>query len=449
MRSAEQCSVSGATGGQGADRNDKVQAFPDQNMNAGADRLLSQTAAHLAGLLPELLAQPLAAGPLVRLGEVCSLLGDAAAARICFERAAGIDGANSDAANNLGVLAFSAGDVDRAEWYFQRAMELDPENSAARENYRALAEVRAITPSEPKDGEIIIYQMGKVASSALNHALSQRELVVEASHFLGAEEVAKVVGELCLPWMDAHFTYHLSGQLVRNMVLTRKINWFREYGAARGRRLKIITLVRDPLDWYAASFIQDFAGYRDGIEAWRKTCSGLSATVTLPDKVAAFQRAVQERLLVSPEELLRWTPGQGNYSQDPGEGEGVAALGLLARLMARPLEWFDINFRPVLDVDVYAQPFDMQRGWSVINGEFADVLVLKFECLSELTDVIGRFAGVEDLEIARRNVTREKTGADDIKAAIRNAYTDELRHAIYATPYCRHFGYFHAPAVKA
>ncbi len=445
MQSAEQRSASTGVDGQIAD---KVRAVPSQTPNLHADMMLSQIAFHMGGLLPELLAQPLEAAQLVRLGEVYSLLGDAAAARTCFEHAAGIDGANSDAANNLGVLAFSAGDVNRAEWYFQRAMELDPENCAAQDNYRALAEVRAHTPNEPKNGEVIIYQMGKVASTALNHALANRGLVVEASHFLGFDEVARVVGELSLPWMDAHFTYHLSGQLLRNLVLTRKLNWFREYGAARGRRLKIITLARDPLDWYAASIIQDFAGYSKGIDAWCKTCTELSASRATADRVEDFQRAVQERLLATPDELVQSIPGQGNYCRYPEESNDSFAVGLLSRLMAKPLKWFDTHLLPVLDVDVYAHSFDPQRGWSVIEGEFADVLVLKFERLSELTEVIGKFAGVESLVIGQRNVTHEKTGADDIKAAIRNAYTDELRHAIYASRYCRHFGYSHTPVVN-
>ena len=446
MRGAELCSRTDDADERASAR---LSVVRDQAMNEHADLALQQSAGLLAGLLPELLAQPLAAGPLVRLGEVYSNLGDAAAARACFERAAGIDGANSEAANNLGVLAFSAGDVDRAEWYFQRAMELDPDNAAARENYSALAAARALAPNEPRDGEIIIYQMGKVASTALNHALAQRGLTVEASHFLGAEAIATVGAELTMPWLDAYFTHHIAGQLVRNLVLTRKLNWFRECGTRRGRRLKIITLARDPLAWYAAYFIQGYEGYRQGVEAWRESIGKLPAATAPAAVVADFQRAVQARLLSASDSYAQSTPGHGYDRREPGASAGAYAVAVHARMLARPLHWFDVFLRPVLGVDVYAQAFDTRRGWSVIAGEFADVLVVKFERLGELAGVIGDFAGVEGLVMDRENVTSEKSDAADIKAAIRAAYTDELRHAIYASRYCQHFGYAAAPAVQA
>ncbi|MGH7443871.1 MAG: putative capsular polysaccharide synthesis family protein [Longimicrobiales bacterium] len=106
-----------------------------------------------------------------------------------------------------------------------------------------------------------------------------------------------------------------------------------------------------------------------------------------------------------------------------------------------PLEWFDQEFRPVTDLDVYSTPFPAAAGCLRLRAGPHDVLVLR----ADLDDAakaqrLAEWLGLEDFELMRMNEAGRKHYAGTYAAAIRQmrlppSYVDEMLESRYA----RHF----------
>lgn len=70
--------------------------------------------------------------------------------------------------------------------------------------------------------------------------------------------------------------------------------------------------------------------------------------------------------------------------------------------------WFKNEFEEALGIDVYRYPFDKEKGYTVINSESADVLLMKTEKLSNLESVIADFLGIEEFSMKNCNVGDKK-----------------------------------------
>ncbi|MGA7799577.1 MAG: putative capsular polysaccharide synthesis family protein, partial [Gammaproteobacteria bacterium] len=390
----------------------------------------------------ELLAQPLAVPTLNRLGEIYHMLGRGPCARTCFEKAAGIEPANSDSANNQGVVYFAAEDYDRAEWFFQRAIELDPDNRSAHDNLERLASMRAGQQQRvPQETEVIVYQMTKVASTAVVNAIRRHNIDAEQSHFLGDAALTEELVRLGNPTLDRYFVLHVTGQLVRNLGLTRRLNWYRLNGEEQGKKVKIISMTRDPLSWFVAHFIQCFDGYIGGVRAWAADSGDVSPSAPLAELMEAFGRAVVSFMQEAGGDLIAPDYRDRIFALASGKGQFIAAVAEQALLFSRPLVWFDDYFLPVFGIDLIREPFDASRGYGLLSNAFADVLLLKFETLAQAEPVIGAFVGAPELTLERENVSARKQAANEIKLGLQAAFSDWLRDQIYNTPYCRQFGY--------
>ena len=72
-------------------------------------------------------------------------------------------------------------------------------------------------------------------------------------------------------------------------------------------------------------------------------------------------------------------------------------------------EWFNQEFKKVIGIDVFAYPFDKERGYSIIKQGNIELLLLKVEKLDELKGIVGDFLGIPDFQMENRNIGREKT----------------------------------------
>jgi len=80
-----------------------------------------------------------------------------------------------------------------------------------------------------------------------------------------------------------------------------------------------------------------------------------------------------------------------------------------------PLGWFDRQMRPVLGIDVFAHPFDRERGHLTITTDAVRLLVLRQEDLrsAAATSALGAHVGrPEGIEVRSANVGAEKGYAD-------------------------------------
>lgn len=78
-----------------------------------------------------------------------------------------------------------------------------------------------------------------------------------------------------------------------------------------------------------------------------------------------------------------------------------------------PLEWFDVQFRPSLGVDVYEHPFDHEKGWTVIDHPHWPILILRVEAPDHVKSyALTEFTGVRVDSVAHVNEGADKAYAD-------------------------------------
>lgn len=227
---------------------------------------------------------------------------------------------------------------------------------------------------------ILIYQMAKVGSTTVYQSLRAAGLTPLHVHHIREripdEERAWHVRQGQVPTIDVFV-----GRL-----LAPYLRW-------TSHRLKAISLVRDPVARYLSKLYHVPGGY--------DIVSGdIDETV----------QAVQDRL-ARPEVLE-----EGMFS------------------------WFDREIKARLDVDIMAQPFDRERGYTRYQGPRADVLVLKLERLSDLLPtVVSDFVGTP-LQEVRANVGQRKASGDAYQRAKAAFRLPEATAAwIYDHAWVRHF----------
>jgi len=66
-------------------------------------------------------------------------------------------------------------------------------------------------------------------------------------------------------------------------------------------------------------------------------------------------------------------------------------------------DWFDNELKTVFGVDIYAHPFDREKGYSIIKQGNVEVLAMKMEKLNSLESVIGEFIGVPQFKLVNAN----------------------------------------------
>lgn len=230
---------------------------------------------------------------------------------------------------------------------------------------------------------VLVYQMAKVGSSAIYAALQRARLPVFHVHRLSAEHLDRVREERrALGWRvpPIHAHQRLGLDVFAKIV-------------AKGRRARIVTLVRDPI-------ARNLSGYFESIdEIW--SVAGAYAVIPAEE----MQRGFLER-----------------YTHD------------------EPLTWFDDEFLPILGVDVYDHPFPA-AGHTTIHTDRYDILILR----SELPDdakrsALSSFFGRNIPPLRRENTTGNKAkGAayEQFRSTIR--LPEEYVARMKSSKYYRHF----------
>ncbi|MDR0220718.1 MAG: putative capsular polysaccharide synthesis family protein [Lachnospiraceae bacterium] len=79
-----------------------------------------------------------------------------------------------------------------------------------------------------------------------------------------------------------------------------------------------------------------------------------------------------------------------------------------------PFMWYDEELKAVFGIDVYAYPFDREKGYGIIKENNTEVLVIKLETMNipektnSFEDVIGEFCGIKGFRLLRTNEARNK-----------------------------------------
>lgn len=105
------------------------------------------------------------------------------------------------------------------------------------------------------------------------------------------------------------------------------------------------------------------------------------------------------------------------------------------------VNWFERELEPSLGIDVYEHPFDVARGFSIIETPAVRMLVLRQESLAVAPHALGLFLGLpKPVEIPRENVASDKTYSELYEAALQSLrLPPPALDLAYDSRFARHF----------
>lgn len=248
-------------------------------------------------------------------------------------------------------------------------------------------------------GLLLVHTMGKVGSTTISASLRERgirrTMMVFQPHFVSDEGRAfaeRLATEGVGGW--SRLVKKERGGFLRNRQLNRELSRMK----AAGERVKVITMVRDPVATNLSGLFHNHIWWPAEIKA---LCAEPSP---------ACLEALQAHFLT-------------RYPHDV------------------PETWFDMEVRALYGVDVYAEPFDPARGYAIYRSDFADVLLLRLESLNQCAPAaLSEFMGLDAFELVESNTAEDKSYADLYKAFRRElALPESYLDRVYGTRFATHF----------
>lgn len=207
---------------------------------------------------------------------------------------------------------------------------------------------------------VLVYQMGKVGSSALAQLIDR----VPGCFAVQVHRLAPARRTEIQNRFDAGEHYY------KDM---RFEGWIHDWLQNRSAPTKIVTAVREPMSHSYSSFFQNL----------RRSTRGKMQAAT------------------------------------PGSINDLSKLFLEWEELGAALTWLDLEMSPLIGSDLLAHPFDQATGWSVSTGQEYTVLTLK----SEIGDDVKRTAltallGHDPGEVSRQNSAVHKDYAATYRSFI-------------------------------
>ena len=112
--------------------------------------------------------------------------------------------------------------------------------------------------------------MGKVASTALDNALFKRGINCFHCHSLRHEDEAGRLSQLFKAQPDLPLAARELKLLAKHTTLNMLVRWYRSNQVPVDRKLKVVTLTRDPVDWFISHFVQRFGHDARPLVEWHR-----------------------------------------------------------------------------------------------------------------------------------------------------------------------------------
>ncbi|MDO8862513.1 putative capsular polysaccharide synthesis family protein [Haliea sp. E1-2-M8] len=291
--------------------------------------------------------------------------------------------------------------------------------------------------------EILIVQMGKVASTAIAEALRRDNIEVLQAHIASPARLQEKLRTMTGPVVSDEVASRMYQDYLQELRVTFLLARQLVAGAGGGQQTRVISLTRDPLSWYWSHFAQNYDHYQTLLQKFFRFHYPQDASFD-PGEVFA---EVQGRMFAVLEQTAAPLDDAGALMQLMAEADAIDPTGVVFSQLNRflvPLRWFDEDFLPGTGLDVYDFSFDRETGSALIESGGFSLLLLRYENLLELAPRIAQFAGVEELQLARANISEDKHIPFSIKTMQKNGQAmipAPLAERIYATRYARHFGY--------
>ena len=245
---------------------------------------------------------------------------------------------------------------------------------------------------------VIIYQMGKVGSSTIMNSLNNLSIDnIQIHSFENYTDPMYPCKNKKRNWKqyNINFSPLKLNKQIRSFFTIKIYRQLLDYYRKKGsKKIKIITLVREPVGREISRFFQN-------IEA-----------------ITYYNR----------------------YILKGEKGKNLQEMYLKYNNKYSTVNYFDEEFFKFTGIDVYNYPFDKEKGFSLIEKDNISLLILKLEKLNDLTPILKSFIGNEKFELEKSNETSNKWHYILYKDFIKNYYPEkEHLDYIYSSKYIKHF----------
>lgn len=240
---------------------------------------------------------------------------------------------------------------------------------------------------------ILVYQMGRVGSKAVEAALRSTfqglslNVPVEHGHYLSNFDVLerRARTDLRDPTLFMADLAAVSGRM-RSLL-----------ASAGNQKVNIISLVRDPIARNVSTF---FFALEQFIPEWEQGNQGQPWTA-----------AELHRIYLSKDSFI-----------------------------LTALNWFEEQLEPVFGIDVYATPFATARGYQIYSGPSANLLVIRQEDLDRCVGpAIQEFLGIQHFAVDKVNVGEQLKAGSLYRLFKTRPLPPDYVHSIYNFRLPQHF----------
>jgi hypothetical protein len=262
--------------------------------------------------------------------------------------------------------------------------------------------------------DVVVFQMGKVASTAIGAALRKQKLEAVQAHIATPDRLSQKLQIMAAPYLSeevAQQVYQDFHQELRAMFLLSR----RRVAAAKPEQpLLVITPMRDPLTWYWSHFAQMYTHYHPHLLRYFLRAGG-SEEDFQPEETFLQLVTHMFQLLEHISDPLDDPASLPLIQRAAREADPTDILSAQINRFLVPLRWFDEDFLPATGVDVYQHAFNTEQGFGQIDVAGFSILLLKYEQLQSLQDQLGQFVGKPGLKISRVNASEDKDIPFDLK----------------------------------
>lgn len=253
-------------------------------------------------------------------------------------------------------------------------------------------ELRLRREEKKTDTPVIVYQMGKVASTTIVDGLhsSKPDIPVYHVHFLSESSIKDAderLAHLVRRFNANHWCLYESSFVRRALIDNRE-----------KRHIKIVTLAREPISRNISSFFYNVRKYVPDFDSY----SIDDATVVETLKVH-FLNSFHEH----------------EYA----------------------INWFDNELKVTFGIDIYESKFCPKKGYSIISKDAVEVLLIKLEKLKECaSSAFDEFLDIQDFRLVSSN-----TADDQPYSGLYRKFLEEVRlpgqyiDEMYKSRYAKYF----------
>lgn len=287
---------------------------------------------------------------------------------------------------------------------------------------------------------VIIHQMAKVGSTAIQKALERAGIESLQTHNLGEHHLQNNLASFMSSFYTLERVKNELGLFKDQILATKLLEQSRLPG---NPKQKLITLSRDPVIRWFSALVQNFNFLKPDVASFFEAQNGRKPA----NEFESFDYIISTVLeLINQSDHMLGSNEFNEYFWQTrhAESERVNKILLLvgAELMV-PFTWFQTNIQDLMDIDIYSQP--ITDGLLVTGNEHFELLYIKFENLRrdriKTEQVLSEFLG-STVELQSENVSKGKEGFEALQLL-----EDKYAPLFMACPnirdskYCNHFHY--------